>query len=41
MVTILIGMKKELSYFGDAGIEIDKFNKNLVLEAWQRQLEKQ
>ena len=33
--------EKELSYFGDAGIEIDKFNKNLVLEAWQRQLEKQ
>lgn len=32
--------KKELDFFGKEGKEIDEYNKNLVMEAWKKQLEK-
>ena len=31
---------EELNNFGDTGHEIDLYNKNLVLEAWKKQLDK-
>jgi len=31
----------EMKFFGDEGKQIDKYNKNLVLEAWVKQLGKQ
>lgn len=30
--------KEEISFFGKEGIEIDKYNENLVKEAWKKQL---
>ena len=33
--------KEEMNFFGDKGKEIDQYNKNLVIEAWKKQLEKQ